>query len=117
MGPQDHIKDQHGVITSKYSYLETDRLVTLVGSKLQDLYKLWQTRGSRRALDSLASLYGIRTSEDLGALPIDPGVSVDFKVGFACWIHPATLIFIRVLEPLNGTPAASHSCRPPPLSP
>lgn len=114
-GSQDHIKTHNGVITPKYSYLQTERLVTLVGSKLQDLHqKLWHGREGRLALESLASIYGLRVLEALGVPHIEPGGSVDSKVGFTFQIKPPLYSSDVISVSHDATPATPYSSRSPP---
>lgn len=114
-GSQDHIKAQNGVVTSKYSYLETERLVTLVGSKLQDLHhKLWHGREGHLALESLASLYGLRALETPSVPHAEPGGSVDSKVGFTFLIKPPLYSSNFVPVSHDATPATPYSSRSPP---
>ncbi|KAF9461511.1 hypothetical protein BDZ94DRAFT_1221281 [Collybia nuda] len=98
------LESHGGVSTSKYSHLETERLVSLVTSKLNDLHdKLWYAQAGRLALQFLARLYGLTSPETLGVPHTDPEDSTNFKnpttppqpLPIAAAHHPANLKKLR----------------------
>lgn len=61
---QERQTSDDGAITSKYTSLETERLVALAGSKFQDILRdLWRGQEGRRALEFLAELSGLKPTQ------------------------------------------------------